>query len=228
MMCVLLIRMNGIMQSWGSGSRFLVRGTNREPSKSGVIGAVCSALGRTREDDITDLATLKMGVRTDFPGFIRRDYQTSLGERGFIRQADESRRSEAVVSERYYLNEADFLVGLEGKEALLNQVEDAVQSPFWHAFLGRKSYVPLVPMWIPGGLVAGDLLGALKQHPWPGLFTRIPGRQPTSLKLTIESKDGAEIRRDQPVSFDDRVFRERRVDTFFLKVGDDVPLRKGS
>lgn len=60
-MAVLLLRLCGVMQSWGTDSRFLVRKTDPEPSKSGVVGLLCAALGRGRGEDISDLAALRMG-----------------------------------------------------------------------------------------------------------------------------------------------------------------------
>ena len=43
-MSTLLLRLAGPMQSWGTDSKFDVRRTGREPSKSGVIGLVCTVL----------------------------------------------------------------------------------------------------------------------------------------------------------------------------------------
>ena len=48
-MSVLLMRLAGPMQSWGTRSRFSNRDTGLEPSRSGVIGLLCAALGRPRE-----------------------------------------------------------------------------------------------------------------------------------------------------------------------------------
>ena len=44
----LLLRLAGPMQSWGLESRFDQRDTGREPSKSGVLGLICAALGKPR------------------------------------------------------------------------------------------------------------------------------------------------------------------------------------
>ena len=44
-MSVLLVRLAGPMQSWGSQSRFSHRDTEREPTKSGVVGLLSAALG---------------------------------------------------------------------------------------------------------------------------------------------------------------------------------------
>ena len=64
-MNVLLLRLVGPMQSWGVQSRFSVRDTGLEPSKSGVIGLICAALGRARSEPVADLAAFKMGVRVE-------------------------------------------------------------------------------------------------------------------------------------------------------------------
>ena len=74
------------MQSWGIQSRYTRRDTGLEPSKSGVIGLLSAALGRPRNSDLSDLASLRMGVRVDRPGTVQSDYHTVGGSGG----ADES------------------------------------------------------------------------------------------------------------------------------------------
>ena len=64
-MDTLLIRLIAPMQSWGVQSNYTVRDTGLEPSKSGVIGLLCAALGRPREADVADLTAVRMGVRID-------------------------------------------------------------------------------------------------------------------------------------------------------------------
>ena len=50
-MKTLLLRLVGPMQSWGTQSRYSIRDTNLEPSKSGVIGLIYSALGKKRAEN---------------------------------------------------------------------------------------------------------------------------------------------------------------------------------
>src|SRR5579864_5026868 len=78
-MTTLLLRLAGPMQSWGTQSRFTVRDTGREPSKSGVIGLVCAALGRRRDAPLDDLVQLTMGTRVDRDGIVKVDYHTAGG-----------------------------------------------------------------------------------------------------------------------------------------------------
>ena len=77
-MSTLLLRLAGPLQSWGTDSKFDVRRTGREPSKSGVIGMIAAALGISREDNerLYELARLRFGVRVDREGKLLRDYQT--------------------------------------------------------------------------------------------------------------------------------------------------------
>ena len=42
-MATLLLRLAAPLQSWGSGSKFNIRSTEREPTKSGVIGMIAAA-----------------------------------------------------------------------------------------------------------------------------------------------------------------------------------------
>ncbi|MFL0579602.1 type I-E CRISPR-associated protein Cas5/CasD [Dietzia sp. 179-F 9C3 NHS] len=67
----------GPMQAWSSAARAAARPTAEAPTKSGVLGLVANALGRTRGDDITDLAALRFAVRIDRPGTHEIDYHTA-------------------------------------------------------------------------------------------------------------------------------------------------------
>ena len=105
-MPTLLLRLQGPLQSWGTTSRFDERDTQLEPSKSGVLGLVCAALGRDRCEPVDDLAALIMGVRVDREGVVLRDYQTATGILNAAGKVDMNR---TVVSPRYYLSDAAFL-----------------------------------------------------------------------------------------------------------------------
>lgn len=229
-MITLLIRLQGPLQSWGTQSRFEHRDTGREPSKSGVIGLLCAALGRPRGAPLDDLAALRMGVRVDREGLIIRDYHTAggglwRGQRYGVAKADGS-RGDPVVSRRFYLADADFLVGLEGagpeQEALLRALDRRLAAPRWPLFLGRKGCVPGVPPRLPDappygpGLRTGSLRDVLLNYPWP----QHRGQPVPEVRLVLEQPGGTpgEIRRDVPVSFvpDDRRYRERAVRTEFV------------
>ncbi|MBE9506519.1 MAG: type I-E CRISPR-associated protein Cas5/CasD, partial [Chloroflexi bacterium] len=147
-MSVLLLRLSGPMQSWGVQSRFSVRDTGMEPSKSGVVGLLCAALGRCRDEPVDDLADLTMGVRVDQEGKLARDFQTAMS---VLKAGGGIKTTEP--SSRYYLSDARFLVGLQGEDtALLRQIHGALRNPHWPLYLGRRAFVPGEPVWLEDGL----------------------------------------------------------------------------
>lgn len=154
-MAVLLLRLAGPMQAWGVKSRFTVRATELAPTKSGVIGMLASAVGRRRTDPIEDLLRLRFGVRKDQPGTVIRDFHTARSLDG---------KDSMPLSERYYLTDAVFLAGIEGDDALLQGLDEAVKHPVFPLYLGRRSCPPTQPVSL--GLRDASLYGALKEEPW--------------------------------------------------------------
>lgn len=227
MMITLLLRLAGPMQSWGTQSRFSIRDTGREPSKSGVIGLLCAALGRPREEPVADLAALTMGVRVDREGIVQVDYQTAGGahRRGDIygvARADGSKGG-TVLSNRYYLADADFLIGLGAatmaQESLLRELDAALAAPVWQLALGRKAFVPGVPPRLPDavplgpGLREGAVLAALRAYPWQDARGEA---LPASVRFVLDAPPGStDVRADVPLSFvsNARRFTTRAVQT---------------
>lgn len=212
-MATLLLRLAGPLQSWGTTSRFDERDTQLEPSKSGVIGLICAALGRDRVEPVADLAALRMGVRVDREGVPMRDYQTATGVLIASGKADHGR---TVVSPRFYLSDAVFLVGLEGEDiSLLKRIHGALKAPVWPLALGRKSFVPSLPVYLPEGCDERPLLEALQQ--WPSLTAQpfAEGR-----RCVLEDALEGAVRLDQPASsFAERQFGPRFVKTLYLNSG---------
>jgi len=75
-MATLLLRLAAPLQAWGSDSKFETRKTNREPTKSGVIGLLAAALGLRRDEReaLARLAQLRFGVRVEREGQLLVDY----------------------------------------------------------------------------------------------------------------------------------------------------------
>jgi CRISPR system Cascade subunit CasD len=209
-MSVLLIRLAGPMQSWGTRSRFSNRDTGLEPSRSGVIGLLCAALGRPREEHLDDFRPLKMAVRVDREGRLMRDYHTAQE----VRRADPTKGTQdTVLSERFYLADADFLVGLEGERAFLERLDAALRRPVWPLFLGRKSFVPSLP--VAEGVAEGELVEVMTHRPWRKRHREErPPDKP--LRGVVEVPYGTgEPRPDVPLSF---VSRGRRFDVRHVHV----------
>jgi CRISPR system Cascade subunit CasD len=214
-MNTLLIRLSAPMQSWGTQSRFTVRDTGLEPSKSGVLGLLCAALGIDRENDagLQPLASLHMGIRVDREGLLRVDFHTVQD----IMKADGDKPKKpkdpkySSLSNRYYLANAVFLVGLESEDpALLEKIQAALGKPIWALFLGRKAFVPSEPVLLEDGLRKGESLeAALKNYP------ALCQPEKDKLRVVLEDKNGAIVRTDQPLSFSQRKFAPRRVSVTF-------------
>jgi CRISPR system Cascade subunit CasD len=202
------------MQSWGTRSRFDERDSDLEPSKSGVLGLICAALGRDRHEQVNDLAALRMGVRVDQPGILRYDYLTAQDT------GSSKRPPPTVISRRYYLADATFLVGLEGDDqSLLERLHAALKNPVWPLSLGRKAYLPSEPVFLepPLTMVHGlsdlPLYDALRDYP--------PlGREETSgYRFLIEDPSTGALRMDQPLApFAQRTFGARYVQSLYGEV----------
>lgn len=204
-MSTLLLRLASPLQAWGTDSKFEVRETGREPSKSGVVGLLAAALGRRRDEDLSDLDALRFGVRVDQEGKLLRDYHTAHGK-------------DAYITNRYYLADACFLVGLEGERAFLEQLADAIQHPNFPLFLGRRSCPPSQPLFPcdPKNpmnkldeIVEKDLITALRETPWQAsaYMQKRLSRYETSPSLRIRvdampGEKGAAKIRDSARSFD--------------------------
>ena len=215
-MPTLLLRLVGPMQSWGTTSRFDQRDTGKEPSKSGVVGLLAAALGIDRQDwpELEPLARLAMGVRHDRPGVPKQDYQTAgCAATDTVIKADGSQSKDGVVSRRFYLADAAFLVGLECDErSLLERTHAGLRDPIWPLALGRKSYVPSESIWMDGGLQDAPLRDVLMRWPWIASLRKWE-EHPEKLLVSFESSDGSGVlRMDQPLSsFADRRFGSRSV-----------------
>jgi len=208
MTATLLLRCVGPMQSWGSRSRFQERDTEREPTKSGILGLLCAALGRERGQPLDDLNALRFGVRVDREGILEYDYQTALE----VVKADLS-SVETQISSRWYLADAAFLVGLEGKRSLLEGLQATLRNPLWPLYLGRKSFVPGCPVHLPDGLVELPLIEALTTYQ-PSIAppqSRLPSPE-KEVRLLVEDPMGEERRQDVALDFRhmSRVFRTRQ------------------
>lgn len=219
-MNTLLLRLVGPMQSWGVASDFKERDTLREPSKSGVIGLLCAALGKPRVElphdgfpTLAQLADLTMGVRVDREGTRLYDYHTA-GKEGFLRASGGVETNDVMVTKRWYLADAAFLVGLASEDfALLQTLHHALENPHWALCLGRKAFVPAASVWLLNGLARdSELRDALENFAWLERSRKPQSR--AQLRMVLEDNaQGERWVRDVPLSFEHgkRDFTERRV-----------------
>lgn len=214
-MSCLLLRLAGPMQSWGSRSRFQERDTEREPTKSGVIGLISAAFGKDRREPIDQaIIALRMGVRVDREGRIQKDFHTAQD----VIKAD-AKTKDNELSWRAYLADAAYLVGLEGDASLLKKIAEKLKNPSWPLYLGRKAFVPSLPILpsrdITGCIFDGSLEQVLGGYPLIVHFVKRLDKDRESVRMVLECKSGdiGERRQDVPVSFapDKRQYTSRHV-----------------
>ncbi|MFI8371997.1 type I-E CRISPR-associated protein Cas5/CasD [Streptomyces sp. NPDC085466] len=215
----LLLRLAAPLQSWGDHRAALdTRHTAPQPTKSGVIGLLAAALGRDRDEPLGPLAELTMGVRSDVPGTLLRDYHTVSDYRGVPllsanlnakgRQKPTSKPRYIQPTERFYLQDAAFLVGVHGPADLVDDLATAARKPACLLSLGRRSCPPTFPLVL--GLTSVSLGDALAEHDWlasphaRGVWQkRNRGAAPATIDVpaTIDDPEGDTVLGDQPLSY---------------------------
>lgn len=186
----LFLRLEGPMQAWGvQDAKFVIRRTAEAPTKSGVIGMLCAALGVSRSTASTDwlpqLGALRMGVRIDVPGVRWWDYHTvGAGMPMRIAEGEGKAKPGAMLTRREYLCDASFLVALHGDPSLIGAVESALRAPQWTLYLGRKACLPSRPLLEHPSGEFRSVLSALTSIPWR---PRLPGdRAPSTVECLLD------------------------------------------
>ncbi|MDR2162667.1 MAG: type I-E CRISPR-associated protein Cas5/CasD [Clostridiales Family XIII bacterium] len=196
-MATILLKLAAPLQSWGVESKFNKRMTQREPTKSGVIGMVAAALGRSRDDSIDDLRGLTFAVRVDQPGEMVKDFHTAHTFDG----------KTAFISDRYYLSDAVFVAALEGESQIIANVATALKNPVYPLFLGRRACPPAgqIALGISEKSAVEALLDVSNTAKWQAAKWYMK-KQPRTVHLRIVrdadfSEPGAFEARDMPVTF---------------------------
>ena len=228
----LVLLLDAPMQSWGFSSRFQRRTTEMHPTKSGVIGLICAAIGlaknSTEEGEmLPELTKLKMTsitiprAKRDGVGTLLalrlEDFHTTGGgydkrtQSQFIpRKASGGPCDNPTVSRRQYLLDARFGVILAGDRFVLKRVAAALDDPVWGVWFGRKSCIPAEP-------ILRDLFDTQAEAE-RALIGNKPIDQFTRLEEVADFDAGTDSYSDQPVSFgrsdssaEGRAFAVRRV-----------------
>lgn len=164
----LLLWLEAPLQSWGYDSKFGRRDTLDFPTKSGVLGLLCCALGARGEQRelLEQMSDLRQTVVSFVPQIkkdekhIKKDREPLLRDFHMVGSGynDEnpwlnmlipktSEGKKAVgggtkMTYRYYLQDARFAVVLEVPENQANGFAAAMQNPCYDIYLGRKNCVP--------------------------------------------------------------------------------------
>lgn len=206
----LALLLDAPLQSWGFESRFQRRTTGLHPTKSGVIGLICAAMGLGKDSPeeratLPKLATLKMtsiaiqreqvnrwtGEKSELAVRRLEDFHTVLN----TRRASGKINDDPVVTRRQYLLDACFGVILTGNRLLLQHVATALADPVWGVWFGRKSCIPAEP--ICRGLFANPAEAE------KALIGNAPLESFTTVTEAESFAEGTDSLNDQPISFGD-------------------------
>jgi CRISPR system Cascade subunit CasD len=161
----LLLWLEAPLQSWGHDSKFGRRDSLDFPTKSGVLGLLCCARGVAGEQTewLARWADLDMQVeayvRADWQGKAQprlpllRDFHMigsgyddkDLWANLLIPKTSDGKKAVGggtKMTYRYYLQDMAYAVALQGPEAELQVVAEALRNPVWDLYLGRKNCVP--------------------------------------------------------------------------------------
>ena len=230
----LFLRIEGPLQAWGDQeSKFVIRRTAEAPTKSGVFGMLCAALGVSRLEApakwLPELSDLRMAVRVDAPGVRWWDYHTvGAGMQMRIAEGERKTKPGAMLTRREYLCDASFLVALQGEQALIAELAAAMRNPKWTIYLGRKSCpMSRPPLEVDPGTFP-DLLSALASVPYS---LRLKGDPPPETMGCLldwiatpeqpEAPDDALVWYDVPLTFEPPSHRPRFIIRRQLRVGAD-------
>lgn len=228
-MSVLLLWLEGPLQSWGADSRYGNRTTLPFPTRSGVLGLLCCAAGRGGEQRewLARMAVCTQTVRsyarrgggveksppllTDFQ-MVGSGYDESLAWQSLmVPKTAEGKKpvgSGAKMTYRHYLQDMAFACALELPEDESLALSEALKRPVWELSLGRRNCPPsdivgrgLFPA-EADALAAADALASRK------------GREAVLTVRDGAHDDGDEVwtLRDVPICFGTvKRYRERQV-----------------
>ena len=162
---ILVLRLEGVLQSWGENAKWDFRDSSTMPTKSGIVGLLGCAMGQERGSQVlVELAqSITVAVRADRPGAKFVDFQTVQGKP--LKTADGGKRSNnTILSPHAYLQDASFTVFIDTTAEWQQRIVSALENPRWCMYLGRKNCVPSRPI-LADRMEAADLMEALKVYP---------------------------------------------------------------
>lgn len=159
------LRLEGPLQSWGFESQFSRRNSGLWPTKSGILGMCCAAMGidrgSQREQELLQRSVETRLLVVALPRFIefgrldrrqlatRRitDYHTVEG----TRRASGEKNPNTHLTWRQYLCDSAFGAVLSGGRSLIDELRGinglaGIENPMWGLWLGRKACIPTAPV----------------------------------------------------------------------------------
>lgn len=225
----LLLWLEAPLQSWGHDSKFGRRDSLDFPTKSGVLGLLCCALGAGGKQtewlarwadcdmaveayvltDRNEQPLARLPLLCDFQmvgsGYDDGDpWQNLLIPK--TREGKKAVGGGTKMTYRYYLQDMAFAVALQGTESEIAVAQQALRTPVWDLYLGRKNCAPTE--FIEQGIYP-DLLQAMAEA---RRLAATKNRSPTFRVLQGEHDGEVLTLNDVPLQFGEhKLYRDRRV-----------------
>jgi CRISPR system Cascade subunit CasD len=177
---------------------------------------------------------LRFGVRIDQPGEVVRDFHTVsslFDEKGRYNPSGgrlpvagggyRNTETSTQTTERYYLADAAFVAAVEGELGLLMELDQALYSPVFPPFLGRRSCPPAGPVNL--GISPGSLLEVLGSIEWQASPRRRRAEgSSVTLEVIVDDATGDREAYDAARSFDpiSRSYTSRQIRHHFVEVSN--------
>lgn len=228
----LLLWLEAPLQAWGHDSRFGRRDSLDFPTKSGVLGLLCCAMGAggKQREWLERWANLDMQVAAYVPAdrvgqplprqpFLRDFHMVGSGyddqdpwQNLLIPKTSDGKKAVGggtKMTYRYYLQDMAFAVALQAPVDEADAVLAALQNPVWDLYLGRKTCVPTEFIAQGCYATAEELLAKSKV---------LAEAKRRALAFTVSQGEGeGEVvtLNDVPLQFgEDKQYRDRRVTVY--------------
>lgn len=210
---LLFLRLEGPLQSWGERSKWDIRDSADMPGKSSVVGLIGCAMGLERDDPMLLEVSrqIELAVRADRPGTRMLDFHTVTGD-PLMNAAGKPRSSgNTIISRRWYLQDASFLVVIRAQENWLERIAYALQHPKWCVYLGRKSCVPTRPVFDGISDSYSGLMDAIRRYPMDQRSAAEHADNRVRYECEIPQENAATYSRPDELTSGSRTFVMRRV-----------------
>lgn len=156
----LVFQLYGLLASWGDIASGEIRPTQDRPSQSAIAGLLAAAFGIKREEEEKHIQISRqygMAFCVQWGGEEMRDYHTAQTPKAKKGEDCGSRRGElsspdlgTILSYRDYRMDALYLTAVWAKDRRapfsLEEIKQALRSPAFPLYLGRKSCPPGLPL----------------------------------------------------------------------------------
>ena len=164
---LLILRLEGALQSWGENAKWDFRDSSSMPTKSGIVGLLGCAMGLERNSEVlAELAqNIVIAVRADRPGEKFVDFQTVQGDPLLAATGKPKTTGNTILSPHTYLQDACFTVFIQTSAEWQTRILAALENPKWCMYLGRKNCVPSRPVLECKDADYPTLEAALREYP---------------------------------------------------------------